>query len=39
MKNITTPALYGPTMFAAAQSPPYQNPELSARERTQDLLA
>ena len=39
MRSTATPAFYASTMFAAAQSPPHQNPELSARERAQDPLA
>ena len=39
MRIITTLAFCGLTMFAAAQSLPYQNPELSARERAQDLCS
>ena len=39
MRIITTLAFCGVALFAAAQNLPYQNPELSARERAQDLCS
>ncbi|MCR4810580.1 MAG: glycoside hydrolase family 3 C-terminal domain-containing protein [Prevotella sp.] len=39
MRIITTLAFCGVALFTAAQNLPYQNPELSARERAQDLCS